>query len=114
MFAFVVLLGKEYGGGGDNNGAEGATVWKIFCGGDNGGAVGASRGLVLGSGGGGDGGAPCEGRGAGGSRKFKLILKKKKNHQVLSESRYQQDLVLFLLECLWYLFFQYRVLLARN
>ena len=72
-FAFIVLLGKEYGGGGDNGVAEGVTGSKIFCCGDNGGAVGASLGLLLGTGGsGGNGGGPCKGGGGGGGQKFEL------------------------------------------
>ena len=60
-------------GGGDNDGVEGVTGWKMFCIGDNGGAVGVSLGLLLGGGDGvGDGGGPCEGRGRGFGQKFEL------------------------------------------
>lgn len=68
-----VVLGKEYGGGGNTGRTEGATGWKMFCTGNNGGAVGLSLGLLLSSeGDGSDGGRPCEGGGRGGCRKFEL------------------------------------------
>ena len=75
VFAFVVLLRKKYGGGGDNGGAEGVTGWKMFCDSDNGGAVGVRIGLSVGGGGsGGDFGGTCEGGSGGGGRKFELKL----------------------------------------
>ena len=52
-----VVLGKGYGGGGDNGGAEGVIGLNMFCAGDNGGAVSVSLGILLGGGG---GGGPCE------------------------------------------------------
>ena len=107
-----VVLGKGYGGGGDNGGAEGVIGWNMFCAGDNGGAVSVSLGILLGGGG---GGGPCEEWGGGGGQKFELklfllFLKASSFDWILISTRFSA----FLLKCSRYVFFQYRVLLARN